>query len=85
MVQYKALLKFYSLLKSDFSFLHLSKSTGRALHKFDFHQIYAVQIWCKKVQTTVKSRAKIVNTAFTLEFTTPCKLVWRWGIYHLCL
>ena len=36
-----------------------------ALHeKFDLHQIYSVQIWCKKVQTYVKYKAKMVNTAF---------------------
>ena len=27
----------------------------KSLHeKFDLHQIYSVQIWCKKVQTKVK-------------------------------
>ena len=39
----------------------------------------------KKGHTTVKSRAKIVNAALALEFTTPCKLPWKCGIYHLCL
>ena len=33
----------------------------------------------------VKSRANMVNTAFAHEFTTPCKLVCKCGIYHLCL
>ena len=46
---------------------------------------YLVQIWCKKVQTKVKSRAKMVNTAFDHEFTTPYKPVYKCGIYHLCL
>ena len=27
----------------------------------------------------------MVNTAFALEFTTPCKLVCKCGIYHLCI
>ena len=53
--------------------------------KFDLHQINSVQIWCKKVQTKVKSKAKMVNTAFTYKFTTPCKPVCKCGIYHLCL
>ena len=39
--------------------------------KFDLHQIYSVQIWCKKVQTYVEYKAKMVKTAFTLKFTTP--------------
>ena len=43
--------------------------------------MYSVQICYKKVQATFKSRAKKVNTAFALEFTTPFKC----GIYHLCL
>ena len=39
-----------------------------SLHeKLDLHQIYLVQIWCKKVQTKVKQRAKMVNTAFALN------------------
>ena len=29
----------------------------------------------QKVQTKVKSRSKMVNTAFTHELTAPCKLV----------
>ena len=29
----------------------------------------------QKVQTMVKSRSKMVNTAFTHELTAPCKLV----------
>ena len=45
-----------------------------------------MQMWCKKVQTTVKSKAKMVNTAFVLKFTTPfSKLVCIWGIYLLSL
>ena len=39
----------------------------------------------KKVQTTIKSRAKIVNTAFALEFTAPCQLGCKCGNYHLCI
>ena len=53
--------------------------------KFDFHQIYSVQIWCKKVRSKVKSRPEMVNTAFANEFTTPCKLVCQCLICHLCL
>ena len=34
------------------------------------------------VQTKVKSRAKMANTAFAHKFTTPCKLVCKCGIYH---
>ena len=52
--------------------------------KFDLHQIYSVQIWCKKVQTYVEYKAKMVKTAFALKFTTPCKLASKCGIYHLC-
>ena len=45
-----------------------------------------MQMWCKKVQTTVKSKAKMVNTAFVLKFTNPFrKLVCIWGIYPLSL
>ena len=40
--------------------------------KFDLHQINSVQIWCKKVQTKLKSKAKMVNAAFAYKFTTPC-------------
>ena len=53
--------------------------------KFDFHQIYSVQIWCKKVRSKVKSRPEMVNTAFANEFTTPCKGVCQCLICHLCL
>ena len=43
-------------------------------------------IWCKKVQTTVNSRAKMyANTALALEFSTLCKLECKCGIYHLGL
>ena len=38
-----------------------------------------------RCKTTVKSRTKMVNTAFALESTTSCKLVCNCGIYHLCL
>ena len=39
--------------------------------KFILHQIYSVQIWCmNKVQFTVKSRAEMLNTSFSLRFTT---------------
>ena len=30
-------------------------------------QVYSVQIWCIKVQTRVKSKAKMLNTAFNLH------------------
>ena len=55
----------------------------RLHEKFDLHQIYSVQIWCKKVQTRVEEKAKMVNTAFALKFTTPCKLSSKCGLYHL--
>ena len=32
-----------------------------------------MQIWCKKVQTRSKSKAKMVNTAFACQFTWGCK------------
>ena len=49
------------------------------------HQINSVQIWCKKLQIKVKSKAKMVNTAFAYKFTTPCKPVCKCSIYHLWL
>ena len=52
---------------------------------FDFQQIHSVLIRCKKVQKRMKSRAKIVNTAFALKYATPCKLVCKCDIYYLCL
>ena len=56
--------------------LKLANHNYFSLHeKFGLHQIYMVQVWCKNVQTKVKSRANRVNTLFALEFTTPCKLV----------
>ena len=61
----------------------IRKST---LHeKVDLHRILSVQKWYKKVQTTVKSGAKMVNTTIALEFTTPCKLGCKCGIYNFCL
>ena len=33
----------------------------------------------------MKSRAKIVNTAFALIYATPCKLVCKCDIYYFCL
>ena len=37
-----------------------------------------------KMQTTVKSRAKMVNTTFPLEFTTPFPTRLHF-LYHICL
>ena len=52
--------------------------------KIGFTQIYSVQIWCKKVQTRRKSKAKMVNTAFACKFTWGSKFESKCGIYHLC-
>ena len=38
----------------------------------------------KKCKLRLKKRTKMVNTAFALKFTTPCKLSSKCGIYHLC-
>lgn len=52
----------------------------RALHeKSDLRQIYLVQIRSKKVLTGVKSKQR-----FAYKFTTPCKLVCKCAIHHLC-
>ena len=48
---------------------------------FDFQQIYSVLIRCKKkVQKRMKSRAKIINTAFALKYANPCRLVCKCDI-----
>ena len=52
--------------------------------KIGFTQIYSVQIWCKKVQTRRKSKAKMVNTTFACKFTWGSKFESKCGIYHLC-
>ena len=52
--------------------------------KFKFTQISSWQIWCKKVKTTRKLKAKMVNTAFVYRFIWGCKFVVKCGIYHLC-
>ena len=54
---------------------------------FDFQQIYSVLIGYKKkkIQKRMKSRAKIINTAFALKYATPCKLVCKCDIDHPCL
>ena len=39
----------------------------------------------QKVQTNVKSKAKMVNTTFAYKFTNPCKPVCKCGIYNFCL
>ena len=38
-----------------------------------FTQIYSVKIWCKKVQTRGKSKAKMVDTAFACSLHGGCK------------
>ena len=59
---------------------NLSRSV-RCSKNFYLHKIYPVQIWCKKVQTTVNVRAKMyVNTALALEYSTVCKLECKCGI-----
>ena len=60
-------------------------SSLEALARARYTQICSVQIWCKKVQTRRKSKAKIVNIAFAYRFTRGCKFVGKCGIYHLCL
>ena len=43
--------------------------SGHTARKIGFTQIYSVQIWCKKVQTRGKSKAKMVdraNSIFTI-------------------
>ena len=60
------------------------RNCPRTAQKLGFTQIYSVQIWCKKVQTRRKSKAKMVNTAFACKFTWGCKLESKCGIYHLC-
>ena len=72
---------------SDSTLLFYTKIKAQVAHCINliFTKFTQRKYGIKKVQTTVKSRAKMVNTAFTLEFTTLCKLVWICGIYHLCL
>ena len=69
--------------KQNLQALRAARSKHRTKHliwtKFTLYRFGA-----KKMHTTVKSRAKIVNTAFALEFTPPCKLPCKCGIYHLC-
>ena len=36
------------------------------------------------VQTTRKSKAKMVNTVFATQFTSGCKFGGKRGSYHLC-
>ena len=43
--------------------------SGHTARKIGFTKIYSVQIWCKKVQTRGKSKAKIVFTIFALYLT----------------
>ena len=52
--------------------------------KIIFTHIYSVKIWCKKVQTRGKLKAKMVNTTFVCQFTRGCKFYGKCGIYHLC-
>ena len=47
--------------------------SGHTARRIGFTQIYSVQIWCKKVQTRGKSKAKMVDTAFACQFTLGCK------------
>ena len=43
--------------------------------KSKFTEISSWQIWCKKVQTRRKLKAKMVNTAFVYRFIWGCKFV----------
>ena len=60
------------------------RNCPRTAREMRFTQIYSVQIWCKKVQTRRKSKAKMVNTAFACKFTWGSKFESKCGIYHLC-
>ena len=56
---------------------------------FDFQQIYSVLIGYKKkkIQKRMKSRAKIVNTAFALNYATPFVfdfLLFCTFLHHIC-
>ena len=44
-----------------------------------------MQIWCKKVQTKVKRPKRWSISYLFTNFTTPCKPLWKCGIYYLCL
>ena len=70
---------------SSFSNFYWPLTTDNTARKIGFTQIYSVQIWCKKLQTRSKSKAKMVNTAFAFLFTWGCKFESKCGIYHLCL
>ena len=61
-----------------FNFRQCTDCISNTAEKFDLHQIYSVQIWCKKVQTKVKD--KDGKYAFVLKFTVPCKLASKCGI-----
>ena len=41
-------------------------------------------MWCKKVKTSGKGKANIVNTAFAWQFTWDCKFEGKCSIYYLC-
>ena len=47
-------------------------------------QICSRQIWCKKVQKRRKSKTKVVNIAFTYQFTWSCIFESKCSIYYLC-
>ena len=68
------------------TWLHVRVCTRATARKIWFSANLLSANKVQKVQKRMKSRAKIlVNTAFSLKYATPCKLVCKCNIYHLCL
>ena len=51
--------------------------------KVDLQNLLMVNM-VQKMQTTRKSKAKMVNTVFATQFTSGCKFGGKRGSYHLC-
>ena len=68
--------------------MHVCGSGARTHQCADFimHEKVDLQnlLMVNMVQTTRKSKAKMVNTVFATQFTSGCKFGGKRGSYHLC-